>query len=146
MTWTLRPASAQDVEAVAGIVTGFQENTPWMPKLHSHTGNTRFCTRIITEGGVIVGCDGDTIAGFLNLVGSEIDHLYLDPAFHRQGLGRAFVDHAKAQSDRLELWTFEANTGAQAFYERLGFQVEKRTDGTTNDEKLPDIRYVWTRP
>lgn len=145
MSWTLRAATPADAEAVAGILTAFQTDTPWMPKLHSHAGNRKFCARIIDQGGVTVGVRDARIAGFLNVDGAEIDHLYLDPADHRQGLGRRLVDHAKIGAARLDLWCFQANTGARAFYERLGFEEQMRTDGATNEEKLPDIRYVWTR-
>ena len=39
---------------------------------------------------------GGTVVAFLALDGDEIDHLYVDPAHHRQGFGAALLAHAKA--------------------------------------------------
>jgi len=44
------------------------------------------------------------------------------------------------------LWTFVSNVRAQRFYERHGFTVAERTDGSGNEEKAPDLRYVWRPP
>ncbi len=43
----------------------------------------------------------------------------------------------------LALWTFQTNTRAQAFYTRHGFTEVRRTDGSANEEKAPDVRMVW---
>ncbi|WP_327002107.1 GNAT family N-acetyltransferase [Dactylosporangium sp. NBC_01737] len=45
----------------------------------------------------------------------------------------------------LQLWTFASNTAAQRFYLRHGFVVAETTDGSLNEERAPDIRFVWTR-
>ena len=58
-------------------------------------------------------------------------------------MGRRLLRAAMAQSPRLWLWTFQANTGAQRFYLREGFAEIRRTDGAGNDEGLPDIQYSW---
>jgi hypothetical protein len=44
----------------------------------------------------------------------------------------------------LTLWTFQRNTAARAFYERRGFTAVELTDGSSNEESEPDVRYVWT--
>jgi ribosomal protein S18 acetylase RimI-like enzyme len=40
--------------------------------------------------------------------------------------------------ERIQLWTFASNAGAQRFYERHGFVETRRTDG----RGAPDILYV----
>jgi ribosomal protein S18 acetylase RimI-like enzyme len=73
-----------------------------------------------------------------------IDQLYVDPAVTGRGLGSQLVDLAKSRRpDGLQLWTFASNTGAQRFYLRHGFTEAETTDGSGNEEKAPDIRYVW---
>ena len=62
-----------------------------------------------------------------------------------QGLGKAFLDHVKRNRDRIELWTFVANDGTRRFYAREGFFEAMRTDGSENEESLPDIRLRWER-
>ena len=60
------------------------------------------------------------------------------------GIGSQLVDLAKrVRPDGLQLWTFASNMGAQRFYERHGFVAVRRTDGRENEERAPDILYVW---
>ena len=58
--------------------------------------------------------------------------------------GDRFIDLAKQQRPNgLALWTFQVNTPAQRFYRRHGFVATERTDGSRNEEREPDIRFVW---
>jgi GNAT superfamily N-acetyltransferase len=87
--------------------------------------------------------DGRPLA-VLVLDGDWIDQLYVDPAFTGRGLGSRLVGLAKSRRPGgLQLWTFASNTGAQRFYTRHGFTEAETTDGSGNEEKAPDIRYVW---
>ena len=43
----------------------------------------------------------------------------------------------------LKLWTFEANHGAIRFYEAHGFTTSETTDGSRNEEHLPDRLMAW---
>lgn len=52
---------------------------------------------------------------------------------------------AKRASEQLELWTFQRNALAGRFYEARGFTLIEQTNGTRNEEKEPDARYLWTR-
>ncbi|MFE9451587.1 GNAT family N-acetyltransferase [Streptomyces sp. NPDC006739] len=76
--------------------------------------------------------------------GGELKQLYLDPAWRGRGLGHRFMALARQrQPGGLTLWTFQVNQAAQRFYEPHGFIEVERTDGQRNDERQPDIRYVW---
>lgn len=76
-----------------------------------------------------------------------VDQLYVDPAFTGRGWGSRLIELAKSRRPGgLQLWTFATNTGAQRFYLRHGFAVAETTDGSGNEEKAPDIRFVWTAP
>jgi GNAT superfamily N-acetyltransferase len=67
------------------------------------------------------------------------------PEAQGQGVGTALLDVAKRAVARLQLWTFQRNAQARRFYEARGFVVVEQTDGTGNEEKEPDARYLWTR-
>jgi hypothetical protein len=55
----------------------------------------------------------------------------------------ALLNEAKAISpQRLELWTFQGNSNARAFYETQGFRAVEYTDGR-NEENEPDVKYEW---
>ena len=73
-----------------------------------------------------------------------VDHLYVDPLHQRHGVGDRLIAFAKECHPRgLQLWTFQRNTRARAFYEHRGFVAVEFTDGAGNDEREPDVRYVW---
>ncbi|MCF3105362.1 GNAT family N-acetyltransferase [Streptomyces roseoverticillatus] len=91
-----------------------------------------------------VAVAGNRVVGLLVLNGGELKQLYLDPAWRGRGLGDRFISLAKRrQPGGLALWTFQVNESAQRFYQRHGFIEVERTDGLRNDEREPDVRYVW---
>lgn len=45
----------------------------------------------------------------------------------------------------LNLWTFQRNRRARRFYELNGFAAVRETDGSSNEEKEPDVLYRWQR-
>ena len=59
--------------------------------------------------------------------------------------GAAGLADAKAQCDKLGLWSYEANGVASHFYLLRGFEEVERTDGSGNEAGLPDIRYEWKK-
>jgi ribosomal protein S18 acetylase RimI-like enzyme len=101
--------------------------------------------RVMVDGPVWGAFDGEVLRGHIALRPGWIDHLYVDPAFHRQGIGSALVKLAQGQQAELRLYTFQSNVRARAFYERHGFGIEELTDGARNEEKLPDVTYLWRR-
>ncbi|WP_309141773.1 GNAT family N-acetyltransferase [Streptomyces griseicoloratus] len=88
--------------------------------------------------------DGDGIVGVMVLDGDVLSQLYLDPGRRGRGIGDRFVRLAKERRPRgLSLWTFQVNRPAHRFYERHGFVAVEWTDGRGNEEREPDVRYVW---
>ncbi|MDI1365630.1 MAG: GNAT family N-acetyltransferase [bacterium] len=100
---------------------------------------------VMVEGPVWGVFDEDRLLGHLALLPGWIDHLYVDPDFHGRGLGSQLVRLAQREQAELRLYTFQANLRARALYERHGFCVEELTDGTRNEEKMPDVTYCWRR-
>ena len=129
---------------MAQVLGGWNAATAWMPKLHTQAEELWFCSHLIETSEVFVIRLPD-VSGFLARRNGEIPAIYLAPALRGQGHGKALLDRAKQGRDRLELWTFQANTRAVAFYLREGFAEDHRTVGDRNAEKLPDIHLIWTR-
>lgn len=102
---------------------------------------------VIGHSDVTVAELDGTIVGLMVLDGPAggsgwIEQLYLDPAWIGRGLGDLFVEVATQRLPTgLQLWTFQTNESAQRFYERHGFVVVERTDGSGNEERSPDVRY-----
>ncbi|UYV36977.1 GNAT family N-acetyltransferase [Rhodobacteraceae bacterium D3-12] len=68
----------------------------------------------------VLELDGTPI-GFIAMIGTEIGGLFLLPAHHGRGHGRALVDHVVAQKGPLTVEVFAENAVGLPFYERMGF-------------------------
>ncbi|KAF2413457.1 GNAT family N-acetyltransferase [Microbacterium sp. B35-04] len=80
---------------------------------------------VAESGGRVVGF----IAGSVGDEGGEITWIYVDPAFYRQGIGRALVEHFLARAGGpVELEVLDGNA-AREFYESLGFVRTATTSG-----------------
>ncbi|MFH8975590.1 GNAT family N-acetyltransferase [Streptomyces sp. NPDC017890] len=87
---------------------------------------------------------GRDVVGVMVLEEEELSQLYLAPDWRGRGIGDRFVALAKERRpDGLSLWTFQVNAPAHRFYEQHGFTAVEWTDGTGNEEREPDVRYVW---
>ncbi|MEH6434454.1 acetyltransferase [Massilia sp. DD77] len=65
--------------------------------------------------------------GFMGLSGSHVDALFIDPAHHGEGLGRAMLEHAARLEGHLTVDVNEQNAAAVGFYERMGFRRTGRS-------------------
>ncbi|MFT7594555.1 MAG: ribosomal protein S18 acetylase RimI-like enzyme [Paracoccaceae bacterium] len=145
MTVRLRPARSTDAGKLGVILKQFQDDNDWMPDLYTAGETIAFCGALIDRGWVTVAMQDDQVVGFLARDGAEICALYLSRQSSSKGIGRALLDDAKTRSTRLTLRVFQANSGAQRFYQREGFAEVGQGDGADNDENLPDIAYVWPK-
>ncbi len=82
-------------------------------------------------------------AGFLGLSENEIVALFIDPAFHGQGLGRQAVDYA-LQQGATHLKVNEDNPAALGFYEHMGFRPVKRHACDDAGRPYPLIVMEWS--
>jgi GNAT superfamily N-acetyltransferase len=126
----------------------FRSTYPEFPSLHTAEEDaTYFADVVFLKSLVYVAEEIETakILGFIAFDSSRIDHLYLLPEAQRQGLGSQLLALAKRDSDKLQLWTFQQNHVARAFYEKHVFREIKLTDGAENEEKQPDVLMEWSR-
>jgi ribosomal protein S18 acetylase RimI-like enzyme len=81
-------------------------------------------------GRTFVACEGERVVGFITIGREEIQWLYVDPDFHRRGIGRALVEHVRPiVGENVYVLAGEANEAAMRFYRRLGFEVSARFPG-----------------
>lgn len=146
-TVALTDALPEDAAPLARILGDWLRGTGWMPVLHSRAEDIAFLSRMIASHRVLVARDAEGAPlGFIAVRQGDIAGFCVAEGARGKGIGKALLEAAKAGEPRLALWTFQANTGAIAFYAREGFAEVERTDGAGNEEGLPDVRMIWRRP
>ncbi len=144
----LRQGRPADAAALAELHRTVRAATmPYLPDLHTTAEDLWFFeNRVLVECTVQVAAGEDSLLGFGAYRPGWLDHLYVDPARHGQGLGTALLGIAQAENDTLKLWVFQRNQRAIDFYRRRGFVELERADGVGNEEKEPDMLMEWRRP
>ena len=142
---TIRRARAEESDALATLFRRSRTTAlPFLPDLHTpEEDRTFFRERVFVACEVWVADVNGTPAGFCAVRAGWVDHLYVDPAQQRRGVGAALLRTAMEANDRLLLWTFQCNTNARRFYEAHGFRCIRLTDGADNEEREPDALYEW---
>jgi ribosomal protein S18 acetylase RimI-like enzyme len=133
------------VPELARIIGNWVRETDWMPVLHSRDEDVGFVAGLLRTHAVRVARGGLGCLGFLARQGGKVQALHVDKATRGLGIGRALLAEAKASVPVVDLWTFQANARAIAFYRREGFAEAERTDGQRSEERLPDIRMIWRK-
>jgi ribosomal-protein-alanine acetyltransferase len=135
MTWMLRRAGEQDLDAIMAIETATFEADAWSPEsmraelLSPHTYYL-VAVRVDEPSAVDKSSVVDGYAGLLAPVGAgdaDIQTIAVAASARRQGLGRTLMRHLMTEAHqrgaaRLFLDVRADNPGAQTLYEALGFE------------------------
>lgn len=122
---------------------------PGVPMAHPDEAVREWIRRdLIPAGRTTVAIVDNRVVGFIAVSmdadGGWIDQLYVHPTWVGRGIGTALLDLARRQlSTPLRLYTFQVNRRARRFYERRGFRPVAFGDGSSNEEKCPDVLYEW---
>ena len=101
----------------------------------------------LAEALTLIALIDRAIAGFASLKGGEeIDMLFVDPEFARQGVGRTLVDALTklAKARGAKRLTVEASDAAKPLFEGLGFASQKRNLVRTGDQWLANTTMMKT--
>jgi DNA-binding MarR family transcriptional regulator/ribosomal protein S18 acetylase RimI-like enzyme len=142
----IRQAGPVDAERVADVFIASFGTLTFLPKLHTDDETRAFVANLVMpRQDVVVAEDASGIVGFIAMAdGDTVEHLYVDPAHQRAGVGTALLVEAKRRMPAgFRLWVFQANEAARRFYEKHGLHVIRLTDGSGNEEKTPDALYEW---
>lgn len=149
MTPVLRRATPADIPAMAEtFLAARRAMLHIVPMVHPDDSVVPWMRdRLFPETRLwVADAGGGRIAALMSLGPGWLHHLYAHPDAQGQGIGTRLLALARRQDEAaagLDLWTFQANTGARRFYERHGFRPAEFTDGAGNEEKTPDVRYAW---
>ncbi|MFD8812103.1 GNAT family N-acetyltransferase [Streptomyces sp. NPDC059627] len=142
----LRRADGPDAAGVADVwLRSFSAALPTVVRPRSDDEVRAYIRDVVVpERETWLADAGGRVVGMMVLAGDLLSQLYLAPEWRGRGIGDRFVALAKERSPQgLTLWTFQVNKPAHRFYERHGFTAAEYTDGSGNEEREPDVRYVW---
>ena len=149
----LRAAEPSDAEHVAEVLMESREAfMPYAPSAHSEAEVRHWVREVLlpttqTTVAVVAGAVVGVIAVSTEQCESWVEQLYVRPAHAGQGIGSKLLAHALAAATGVvRLSTFQQNAGSRRLYERHGFVAIKFTDGSTNEERCPDVLYELVLP
>ena len=135
-----------DAAEIAALFATSRRLLTFLPDLHTVEEDRVFVRdHVLKDYRVTVAERDDTIVGFMAELEGWIEHLYIDATQLRSGVGSVLIADAQSRNEDLQLWCFADNLRGRAFYERMGFEAVKFTDGARNEAKAPDILYRWER-
>jgi GNAT superfamily N-acetyltransferase len=146
MTVGARRAIAADAPAIARVyLTSRADALPGLHNAHTDADVRAWIASVLlVRANVWIAERGETVLGFIALHDGWVEQLYLAPACYRQGIGTALLSIAKHHSPTgLRLFCFQRNSRARAFCEANGFTAMRFSGGSDNEEREPDIGYVW---
>ena len=143
----VRQANCKESDAVAIVARQSRKHfLPYLPDLHTLEEYKWFYKNIVfAEDHVWVVEDEGAIVGFCAFKEGWLDHLYFLPSYVGKTLGLELLKKAKETYPCLQLWVFQQNVRAISFYQRHGFVRLRETDGSENEEQVPDALFEWRK-
>ena len=141
----LRRGVPDDALAVAEVFIAARAEQTFIPTVHTPDEDRWFFREIaLATQEVWVAEEDGEVVGFAAIRPDLLGHLYVHPRAQGRGIGAALLAKTKeVRPDGFCLWTHQPNVGARRFYERHGLVAVEYTDGSTNDERTPDVRFEW---
>jgi len=143
----LRKLTLGDMDAAAAVHrASFDDALPWLAGLRTPAEDRAFYRTEVLSLCQVWGAERQSkLVGIIAFREGWIDQLYVLPAAQGHGVGSDLLEIAQSAFSMLNLWTFQRNQRARRFYELNGFAAVRETDGSSNEEKEPDVLYRWQR-
>ncbi len=138
---TIRGMTAADEQAVSDLLCACYR---WIAEPEGYTaeqvgflieerGSLETVQRESREQQYLVTCRGESLLGMVAVSGNLITKLYVDPASHREGIGRALFEAAveAVRAAGFETVALGTTPATVPFYEALGMRVDGHKDHTS---------------
>jgi len=141
----LRPADECDLEAIADVHLSSRRAAQMPPPVRSEEDVREWLgEKLRGSDETWVAIIDERVVGYVRFTEEWLDDLYVAPSYAGRGIGSALLDLVKAlRPDGFCLWVFEMNRLARHFYAVRGLVELEHSDGSDNEEGLPDIRLAW---
>src|SRR5215472_10089234 len=144
MTTIIRRATLTDSAEVGEVFLASRATMTYLPRVHTDDDTRSFIAHVVRDLETFVAERENRIVGFLAFRDRWLDHLYVHPSrFNTQTGTKLFAEARFQRPEGFQFWVFQQNAGARRFYERHGCALARLTDGSANEERLPDALYVW---
>src|SRR5439155_23763428 len=122
-------APTGDIEAVAHLFRLVRSAClSYLPDIHTPAEDlTFFRDGVFRTCEVWIAGTGEP-EGFCAFRPGWVDHLYVRPDRHGQGLGTTLLGRAMQDNTQLQLWVVQRNTRAIRFYKARGFRLVRQID------------------
>ncbi len=139
--FSIRTANEADLETVARLHYDVREaSLPYLPRIRTLQEVLRSFPAALRACDVLVAERDGAIVGYCAFRPGWLEHLYVDAAHQREGIGAALLERALRAMQSCKLWVFQKNRAAIRLYERYGFRLVRTTEGE-NEEREPDALY-----
>jgi RimJ/RimL family protein N-acetyltransferase len=149
----LRAAEPADAERVAEVLIESREALmPFAPSVHTKAQLRKWVRDVLLPGTkTTVAVVSNIVIGVIAVSEKEgqgwVEQLYIHPTHIGQGIGSKLLASAVAtMPGPVRLYTFQQNARSRKFYERHGFVAVEFSDGSTNEERCPDVLYELAVP
>ena len=140
----LRPATSGDRDALVSVHLASRAGAAMPPSVHPDEDAVPWVTGWLAENEVWVAEVDGEVVGYASMTEQWLDGLFVAPDHARRGIGGSLLDVVKSlRPAGFALWVFESNLPARRFYERHGLLELEHTDGSSNEERAPDVRMAW---
>lgn len=88
-----------------------------------------------------VATDNKKIIGYVSFDGSEIKKLFVNPDYHKKGIGRMLINKIEdfAKAKKIKKLKLDSNLYAEKFYKHVGFKKIKNKYRKVGDKKIKMI-------
>lgn len=137
----IRAAFTHEASRIAQIARESRQTAmPYLPDLHTHEQDLAFYGSEIECSTCLVAEVNGEVVGFGCTRDGWLNHLYVLPGHQSQGLGTALLSELRPKVE--QFWVFQRNQRARDFYKQQGFIEVELTDGSSNEENEPDVRFA----
>lgn len=103
-------------------------------------------TSYLPSADLLVAVDADDIPhGFLGTTQNHVDALFVHAGSHGRGIGSLLLEEFLKSRREVTVDVNEHNLSGRAFYERLGFRVDSRSDVDGEGRPYPLLHMSWRR-